>query len=132
MQDMGLLDEDDEDDAGGHGGAGGRKKGRGRGAKLGAEAGLGLDTAAPDVQGSLGAKLDDLGRSLLSELNTIAHKSAVGRGGGGGGAGDMDERGSTRSSQVPTGTLGARSVAGRGGGAGASGATSRLGVAGRK
>ncbi|KAG2444756.1 hypothetical protein HXX76_001500 [Chlamydomonas incerta] len=133
MQDMGLLDEDDEDEAGGHGGAGGRKKGRGRGAKLGAEAGLGLDMAAPDVPGSLGAKLDDLGRSLLTELNTIAHKTAVGRGGGGGaGAGDMDERGSTRSSQVPTGTLGGRSAAGRGGGAGMSGATSRLGVTGRK
>ncbi len=95
LQGMGVYDDDEDAPPG-------RKKGRRGVGRAMAEADLGLDSSAPEPPGSLGAKLDDLGRSLLHELNTIAHKTAAGTGragtGTGAAGGDLDERGSTRSS----------------------------------
>ncbi|EFJ43514.1 hypothetical protein VOLCADRAFT_119046 [Volvox carteri f. nagariensis] len=125
LQGMGVYDDDDDAPTGG------RKKGR-RGHKMVSEADIGLDPAAPDPPGSLGAKLDDLGRSLLNEINVIAHKTAArsAAGVGPGGPGDLDERASTRSSQMPAGLHNRTGVARTGGGAttGGGAASTRLGA----
>lgn len=81
---IGVLDDDDAPGSG--------KKSKRRGGKM-PEAELGLDSAGPDMPGTLGAKLEDLGKSLLTELNAIAARKAD------------EERLSTRSSQgVASGT----------------------------
>lgn len=104
---IGVLDDEDT--------PGGSKKAKRRGGKM-PEAELGLDTGVSDLPGTLGAKLDDLGKSLLNELNVIASRKAD------------EERLSTR------GSAGMGAAAGRRGGAGGvAGSMSRLaGTAGRR
>ncbi len=98
LQNMGVFDDDD--------GGGGKKKGR-RGGHKAADMDLGLDAGVPDLPGTLGSKLEDLGRNLLYEINTIAFKGGKQAGAGtgmGGMAGHAldDERMSTRSSMAPS------------------------------